>query len=114
MASDPPSQDTVLTWKEWPEVKKKISPDELDVFACVCLCSVDELTNFIGLFCDSTSVIMYEVLDESLRRAEMNHNITYGISKFIIHVSSKMFSVIQIDPSYTYIHLSLQQYYTNV
>lgn len=27
---------------------------------------------------DSTSEIMYEVLDESLRRAEMNHNITYG------------------------------------
>lgn len=29
----------------------------------------------------STSELMYEVLDESLRRAEMNHNITYG--KFI-------------------------------
>ncbi len=28
--------------------------------------------------CDSSSEIMYEVLDESLRRAEMNHNITYG------------------------------------
>ncbi|CAL8356827.1 unnamed protein product [Lota lota] len=27
----------------------------------------------------STSEIMYEVLDESLRRAEMNHNITYAI-----------------------------------
>lgn len=26
----------------------------------------------------STSELMYEVLDESLRRAEMNHNITYG------------------------------------
>lgn len=28
----------------------------------------------------STSEIMYEVLDESLQRAEMNHNITYGMS----------------------------------
>ncbi|KAM4554060.1 AP-4 complex subunit epsilon-1 [Fundulus diaphanus] len=27
----------------------------------------------------STSEIMYEILDESLRRAEMNHNITYAI-----------------------------------
>uniref|UniRef100_A0A669B0C1 AP-4 complex subunit epsilon n=1 Tax=Oreochromis niloticus TaxID=8128 RepID=A0A669B0C1_ORENI len=27
----------------------------------------------------STSEVMYEVLDESLRRAEMNHNITYGL-----------------------------------
>ncbi|KTF90096.1 hypothetical protein cypCar_00041750 [Cyprinus carpio] len=27
----------------------------------------------------STSELMYEVLDESLRRAEMNHNITYGL-----------------------------------
>lgn len=27
----------------------------------------------------SSSEIMYEVLDESLRRAEMNHNITYGV-----------------------------------
>lgn len=26
----------------------------------------------------STSELMYEVLDETLRRAEMNHNITYG------------------------------------
>lgn len=30
------------------------------------------------LFFHSTSEIMYEVLDESLQRAEMNHNITYG------------------------------------
>lgn len=27
----------------------------------------------------STSEVMYEVLDESLQRAEMNHNITYGM-----------------------------------
>lgn len=25
-----------------------------------------------------TSELMYDVLDESLRRAEINHNITYG------------------------------------
>lgn len=30
------------------------------------------------LFFHRTSEVMYEVLDESLRRAEMNHNITYG------------------------------------
>lgn len=29
-------------------------------------------------FVHSTSEMMYDVLDESLRRAEINHNITYG------------------------------------
>lgn len=39
------------------------------------------VTDFLSLFCvHSTSEMMYEVLDESLRRAEMNHNITYGLS----------------------------------
>ncbi|XP_034391301.1 AP-4 complex subunit epsilon-1 isoform X2 [Cyclopterus lumpus] len=34
---------------------------------------------FLGKNDQSTSEIMYEVLDESLRRAEINHNITYAI-----------------------------------
>lgn len=37
------------------------------------------LLSFLGKNDQSTSEIMYEVLDESLRRAEMNHNITYAI-----------------------------------
>lgn len=47
------------------------------------LCYEDEFLQIdhINLLCvHSTSEIMYEVLDESLRRAEMNHNITYGMS----------------------------------
>ncbi|CAG05538.1 unnamed protein product [Tetraodon nigroviridis] len=31
-----------------------------------------------------TSELMYEVLDESLQRAEMNHNITYGTSRLLL------------------------------
>ncbi|KAG7473864.1 hypothetical protein MATL_G00100490 [Megalops atlanticus] len=34
---------------------------------------------FLGKEDQSTSEMMYEVLDESLRRAEINHNITYAI-----------------------------------
>ncbi|XP_037624076.1 AP-4 complex subunit epsilon-1 [Sebastes umbrosus] len=37
------------------------------------------ILSFLGKNDQSTSEIMYEVLDESLRRAEMNHNITYAI-----------------------------------
>ncbi|XP_076588310.1 AP-4 complex subunit epsilon-1 isoform X2 [Chaetodon auriga] len=37
------------------------------------------ILSVLGKNDQSTSEIMYEVLDESLRRAEMNHNITYAI-----------------------------------
>nr|XP_020514600.1 AP-4 complex subunit epsilon-1 isoform X1 [Labrus bergylta] len=37
------------------------------------------ILSLLGKNDHSTSEIMYEVLDESLRRAEMNHNITYAI-----------------------------------
>ncbi|XP_029952615.1 AP-4 complex subunit epsilon-1 [Salarias fasciatus] len=37
------------------------------------------ILSLLGKNDQSTSEIMYEVLDESLRRAEMNHNITYAI-----------------------------------
>ncbi|XP_022611642.1 AP-4 complex subunit epsilon-1 isoform X1 [Seriola dumerili] len=37
------------------------------------------ILSLLGKNDPSTSAIMYEVLDESLRRAEMNHNITYAI-----------------------------------
>ncbi|XP_035520863.1 AP-4 complex subunit epsilon-1 isoform X1 [Morone saxatilis] len=37
------------------------------------------ILSILGKNDQSTSEIMYEVLDESLRRAEMNHNITYAI-----------------------------------
>ncbi|XP_077372229.1 AP-4 complex subunit epsilon-1 [Festucalex cinctus] len=37
------------------------------------------ILSLLGKSDQSTSGIMYEVLDESLRRAEMNHNITYAI-----------------------------------
>ncbi|XP_022048607.1 AP-4 complex subunit epsilon-1 [Acanthochromis polyacanthus] len=37
------------------------------------------ILSFLGKNDQSTSEIMHEVLDESLRRAEMNHNITYAI-----------------------------------
>ncbi|XP_056137816.1 AP-4 complex subunit epsilon-1 [Lampris incognitus] len=37
------------------------------------------ILSFLGKNDQSTSEMMYEVLDESLRRAEMNHNITYAI-----------------------------------
>ncbi|XP_054633864.1 AP-4 complex subunit epsilon-1 isoform X2 [Dunckerocampus dactyliophorus] len=37
------------------------------------------ILSLLGKNDESTSGIMYEVLDESLRRAEMNHNITYAI-----------------------------------
>ncbi|XP_074534430.1 AP-4 complex subunit epsilon-1 [Halichoeres trimaculatus] len=37
------------------------------------------ILSFLGKNDQSTSEIMYDVLDESLRRAEMNHNITYAI-----------------------------------
>ncbi|XP_061891354.1 AP-4 complex subunit epsilon-1 isoform X1 [Entelurus aequoreus] len=37
------------------------------------------ILSLLGKSDPSTSEIMYEVLDESLRRAEMNHNITYAI-----------------------------------
>ncbi|PWA30526.1 hypothetical protein CCH79_00015363 [Gambusia affinis] len=37
------------------------------------------ILSFLGKNDQSTSEIMYEILDESLRRAEMNHNITYAI-----------------------------------
>ncbi|XP_071352623.1 AP-4 complex subunit epsilon-1 [Trachinotus anak] len=37
------------------------------------------ILSLLGKNDQSTSAIMYEVLDESLRRAEMNHNITYAI-----------------------------------
>uniref|UniRef100_A0A3P8U3W4 Adaptor related protein complex 4 subunit epsilon 1 n=1 Tax=Amphiprion percula TaxID=161767 RepID=A0A3P8U3W4_AMPPE len=37
------------------------------------------ILSLLGKNDQSTSVIMHEVLDESLRRAEMNHNITYAI-----------------------------------
>ncbi|XP_032378975.1 AP-4 complex subunit epsilon-1 [Etheostoma spectabile] len=37
------------------------------------------ILSLLGKNDQSTSDIMYEVLDESLRRAEMNHNITYAI-----------------------------------
>ncbi|XP_061630694.1 AP-4 complex subunit epsilon-1 [Phyllopteryx taeniolatus] len=37
------------------------------------------ILSLLGKSEQSTSGIMYEVLDESLRRAEMNHNITYAI-----------------------------------
>lgn len=57
--------------------------DELDVSAiivCHALILASKICKICYLF-DSTSEIMYEVLNESLRRAEMNHNITYGMSK---------------------------------
>ncbi|XP_051918299.1 AP-4 complex subunit epsilon-1 isoform X2 [Hippocampus zosterae] len=38
-----------------------------------------KILSLLGKDDQSTSEIMYEVLDESLRRAEMNHNITYAI-----------------------------------
>ncbi|XP_034540967.1 AP-4 complex subunit epsilon-1 [Notolabrus celidotus] len=37
------------------------------------------ILSLLGKNDQSTSEIMYDVLDESLRRAEMNHNITYAI-----------------------------------
>uniref|UniRef100_A0A3B5MSB8 Adaptor related protein complex 4 subunit epsilon 1 n=1 Tax=Xiphophorus couchianus TaxID=32473 RepID=A0A3B5MSB8_9TELE len=37
------------------------------------------ILSLLGKNDQSTSEIMYEILDESLRRAEMNHNITYAI-----------------------------------
>uniref|UniRef100_A0A9J7X7R3 AP-4 complex subunit epsilon n=1 Tax=Cyprinus carpio carpio TaxID=630221 RepID=A0A9J7X7R3_CYPCA len=37
------------------------------------------ILSLLGKEDQSTSELMYEVLDESLRRAEMNHNITYAI-----------------------------------
>uniref|UniRef100_A0AAY4ELC9 AP-4 complex subunit epsilon n=1 Tax=Denticeps clupeoides TaxID=299321 RepID=A0AAY4ELC9_9TELE len=37
------------------------------------------ILSLLGKDDQSTSELMYEVLDESLRRAEMNHNITYAI-----------------------------------
>uniref|UniRef100_A0A8B9GW22 Adaptor related protein complex 4 subunit epsilon 1 n=1 Tax=Astyanax mexicanus TaxID=7994 RepID=A0A8B9GW22_ASTMX len=37
------------------------------------------ILSLLGREDQSTSELMYEVLDESLRRAEMNHNITYAI-----------------------------------
>uniref|UniRef100_A0A667ZIR9 AP-4 complex subunit epsilon n=1 Tax=Myripristis murdjan TaxID=586833 RepID=A0A667ZIR9_9TELE len=37
------------------------------------------ILSLLGKDDQSTSEMMYEVLDESLRRAEMNHNITYAI-----------------------------------
>ncbi|KAL1247148.1 hypothetical protein QQF64_022524, partial [Cirrhinus molitorella] len=37
------------------------------------------ILSLLGKDDQSTSALMYEVLDESLRRAEMNHNITYAI-----------------------------------
>ncbi|KAM4619255.1 AP-4 complex subunit epsilon-1 [Polymixia lowei] len=37
------------------------------------------ILSLLGKNDQSTSEMMYEVLDESLRRAEMNHNITYAI-----------------------------------
>ncbi|XP_075998280.1 AP-4 complex subunit epsilon-1 [Genypterus blacodes] len=37
------------------------------------------ILSLLGKNEQSTSELMYEVLDESLRRAEMNHNITYAI-----------------------------------
>ncbi|XP_077424938.1 AP-4 complex subunit epsilon-1 [Vanacampus margaritifer] len=37
------------------------------------------ILSLLGRSDQNTSGIMYEVLDESLRRAEMNHNITYAI-----------------------------------
>lgn len=57
---------------------------------------------------------MYEVLDESLRRAEINHNITYGI--FTPLLLKSVVVVIQILPSATYpdLFFYLQQYCTSV
>ncbi|KAF7224233.1 AP-4 complex subunit epsilon-1 isoform X1 [Nothobranchius furzeri] len=37
------------------------------------------ILSLLGKSDQSTSEVMYEILDESLRRAEMNHNITYAI-----------------------------------
>lgn len=37
------------------------------------------ILSLLGKNDQSTSEVMYEVLDESMRRAEMNHNITYAI-----------------------------------
>ncbi|XP_072528422.1 AP-4 complex subunit epsilon-1 [Salminus brasiliensis] len=37
------------------------------------------ILSLLGREDQSTSELMYEILDESLRRAEMNHNITYAI-----------------------------------
>ncbi|XP_060770460.1 AP-4 complex subunit epsilon-1 [Neoarius graeffei] len=37
------------------------------------------ILSLLGKEDQSTSELMYEVLDESLRRAEMNHNVTYAI-----------------------------------
>uniref|UniRef100_A0A1A7WDU6 AP-4 complex subunit epsilon n=1 Tax=Iconisemion striatum TaxID=60296 RepID=A0A1A7WDU6_9TELE len=37
------------------------------------------ILSLLGKNDQSTSEVMYEILDESLRRAEMNHNITYAI-----------------------------------
>ncbi len=45
------------------------------------------------VFIFSTSEQMYEVLDESLRRAEMNHNITYG--KIIFFLMDQMVICVQ-------------------
>lgn len=56
----------------------QVSVIVFELFGKIRLTCLLVLQLIVNIFLNRTSELMYDVLDESLRRAEINHNITYG------------------------------------